>query len=90
MTWTTVATGVMPDVHGITEFVAPTVLCAIGLPVATDFAGRARTEIFTEGFRRTHPLQTIPTWGTPTQGGNRASAVDEELVDQLRALGYIE
>ncbi|MBD3854101.1 MAG: alkaline phosphatase family protein, partial [Acidobacteria bacterium] len=23
--WTTVATGVMPDVHGITEFVVPTV-----------------------------------------------------------------
>ena len=70
--------------------VPPTVLFAIGLPVADDFAGRARTEIFTEGFRRTHPLQTIPTWGEPTDGVGRSSAIDEELVDQLRALGYIE
>jgi len=70
--------------------VPPTVLYAIGLPVADDFAGRARTEIFTEAFRNAHALQTIPTWGAPTEGENRASDVDEELVDQLRALGYIE
>ena len=69
--------------------VPPTVLYAIGLPVANDFAGRARTEIFTEGFRRAHPLQTIPTWGEPKEGVGRSSAVDEELVDQLRALGYV-
>jgi predicted AlkP superfamily phosphohydrolase/phosphomutase len=70
--------------------VPPTVLYAIGLPVAEDFAGRARTEIFAETYQRAHPLQTIPTWGKPVEGENRASAVDEELVDQLRALGYIE
>jgi predicted AlkP superfamily phosphohydrolase/phosphomutase len=70
--------------------VPPTVLYAIGLPVAEDFAGRARTEIFTEAFRSAHPLQTVPTWGKPAEGENRASDVDEELVDQLRALGYIE
>ncbi|MBD3857011.1 MAG: hypothetical protein IFK92_10925, partial [Acidobacteria bacterium] len=46
--------------------------------------------LFTEAFRDAHPLQTIPTWGAPTEGENRASEVDEELVDQLRALGYIE
>lgn len=70
--------------------VPPTVLYAIGLPVAEDFAGRTRTEIFSESFLAAHPLQMIPTWGKPIEGENRASAVDEELVDQLRALGYIE
>jgi predicted AlkP superfamily phosphohydrolase/phosphomutase len=70
--------------------VPPTVLYAIGLPVADDFAGRARTEIFTEAFRNAHAVQRIPSWGAPTEGENRASAVDEELIDQLRALGYIE
>jgi len=70
--------------------VPPTLLYAIGLPVAEDFAGRALTELFTENFRTAHPLQTIPTWGVPTEGENQASEVDEELVDQLRALGYIE
>ena len=70
--------------------VPPTVLFAIGLPVADDFAGRARAEIFTAAFRRAHPLQAIPTWGERSGGENRSSDVDEELVDQLRALGYIE
>jgi predicted AlkP superfamily phosphohydrolase/phosphomutase len=70
--------------------VPPTLLFAIGLPVGEDFAGRARTELFTESFRTTHSLQTIPTWGAPTEGENRASDVDEELLDQLRALGYID
>jgi predicted AlkP superfamily phosphohydrolase/phosphomutase len=70
--------------------VPPTVLYAIGLPVAEDFAGHARTELFTKAFNDAHPLQTISTWGAPTEGENRASEVDEELVDQLRALGYIE
>jgi predicted AlkP superfamily phosphohydrolase/phosphomutase len=70
--------------------VPPTLLYAIGLPVAEDFAGRARTELFTGPFRDAHPLQTIPTWGAPTEGVGRSSDVDEELVDQLRTLGYIE
>jgi len=70
--------------------VPPTLLYAIGLPVAEDFAGRALTELFTDAFRTTHPLQTIPTWGAPTEGEGRASDIDEELLDQLRALGYIE
>jgi predicted AlkP superfamily phosphohydrolase/phosphomutase len=70
--------------------IPPTVLHAIGLPVANDFAGRAMIELFSERFRESHPVQTIPTWGEPIEGENRASEVDEELVDQLRALGYIE
>jgi predicted AlkP superfamily phosphohydrolase/phosphomutase len=70
--------------------VPPTVLYAIGLPVAEDFAGRAQIELFTGAFRDAHPLQAIPTWGAPREGENRASEVDEELVDQLRALGYID
>jgi hypothetical protein len=41
--------------------VSPTVLYAIGLPAADDFAGQARTEIFSKAFRNAHPLQTIPT-----------------------------
>jgi hypothetical protein len=58
--------------------------------VADDFAGRARTELFTTAFRNAHALQSIPTWGAPTEGQNRASDIDEELLEQLRALGYIE
>jgi predicted AlkP superfamily phosphohydrolase/phosphomutase len=70
--------------------VPPTVLRAIGLPVAADFAGQTMTEIFTDAFLESHPAHRTPTWGEPISGENRASAVDEELVDQLRALGYLD
>ena len=68
----------------------PTILYAIGLPVADDFSGRARTELFTAAFRDAHALQTISTWGRRPEGEHRPSDVDKELVDQLRALGYID
>ena len=69
---------------------APTILYALGLPVAEDFAGRTRTELFKEEFRRAHPLRTIKTWGTRQgMGGARSSKADEDLLNQLRSLGYI-
>jgi predicted AlkP superfamily phosphohydrolase/phosphomutase len=68
---------------------APTILYALGLPVAEDFAGRARTELFTESFRRAHPPRTIKTWGTRQGMGDVRSKADEDLLNQLRSLGYI-
>ena len=69
--------------------VAPTLLYALGLPVAEDFVGRAWTELFREAFRRRHPLRTIPTWGKPRQGAAAADGADEEVLRDLRALGYL-
>jgi hypothetical protein len=58
--------------------------------VARDFAGRPWTALFGADFRRAHPLRTIPTWGKLQRGGTaRSSAADEELLNELRALGYI-
>jgi len=69
---------------------APTILYALGLPVGKDFAGQARTELFTEEVRRGRPLRTISTWGTRQgAGGPRTSKADEDLLDGLRSLGYI-
>ncbi|HEY2295968.1 MAG TPA: alkaline phosphatase family protein [Thermoanaerobaculia bacterium] len=69
---------------------APTILYALGLPAGEDFAGRARTELFTEGFRRGRPLRTIKSWGTRQEtAGARSSKADEILLDELRSLGYI-
>jgi len=69
---------------------APTILYALGLPVAEDFAGRARTELFREEVRRSTPLRTIKTWGTRQgTGQGKSSKADEELLNQLRSLGYI-
>ncbi len=74
------------DLHDV----APTVLYALGLPVAEDFAGRAVTELFTAEFRRRFPLRTIPSWGSVTPGEAPTSEADEQLVEQLRALGYLD
>jgi predicted AlkP superfamily phosphohydrolase/phosphomutase len=79
------------DLEGINVHdMAPTILYGLGLPVAEDFAGRPRTALFGAEFRRAHPLRTIRTWGTRKQGGTaRSSKADEDLLNELRALGYI-
>jgi predicted AlkP superfamily phosphohydrolase/phosphomutase len=68
---------------------APTVLYALGLPVADDFVGRARTELFRQAFRDRQPLRRVATWGKPRQGRATASEADAELVRELKALGYL-
>ncbi len=71
--------------------IAPTILYALGLPVAKDFAGRPRLALFNTEFRRGHPLRTIDTWGKREDGGKaKSSTADQELMDELRALGYIQ
>jgi predicted AlkP superfamily phosphohydrolase/phosphomutase len=72
-------------VHDIT----PTLLYGLGLPVAENFAGKARTDLFTAAFREGHPLRTIRTWGTRRSAGARTSKEDEKLLEELRALGYL-
>ncbi|HEV2846027.1 MAG TPA: alkaline phosphatase family protein [Thermoanaerobaculia bacterium] len=71
--------------------VAPTLLYGLGLPVAEDFAGRPRMALYDAEFRRSRPLRKIRTWGTQEEGGKaKASEADEKLLDELRALGYIQ
>jgi predicted AlkP superfamily phosphohydrolase/phosphomutase len=79
------------DLEGIhIHDIAPTILYGLGLPVAEDFAGRPWTSLFTTEFRRTHPLRKVPSWGVREGGGRaRTSGADEELLNELRALGYI-
>jgi predicted AlkP superfamily phosphohydrolase/phosphomutase len=70
--------------------IAPTILYGLGLPVARDFAGRPRMELFDVEFRRAYPLRTLESWGTRQgAGGARTSRADEDLLNQLRSLGYI-
>jgi len=82
------APGALAD--GISIFdVAPTVLYSLGLPVAADFPGEAWTTLFGDGFRERHPLKTIPSWGTMATWKAESSPVDSEIVEALRALGYL-
>lgn len=71
--------------------VTPTMLYAMALPLAADFDGKAWTTLFSPTFQSAHPAQSIPSYGQlqsakPTEN----QATDQEMLDQLRALGYIQ
>lgn len=70
--------------------ITPTLLYSLGLPVAQDFDGRPRVRLFRSEFRQANPLKTIPSWGEAEDGTATASEIDEELIKELRALGYID
>jgi hypothetical protein len=58
---TAVAPGRLP--RGTLVDVVPTLLYFLGLPVARDMAGFARTEVFTPAFNEPRTLTFIPTYG---------------------------
>jgi len=70
--------------------VTPTLLYAMNLPIAQDFDGRPQTDLFRAEFRRRHPVHTIATWGVREPGEAITSEVDDELIEELRALGYLD
>ena len=57
---TPVAPGRLP--RGTLVDVVPTLLYFLGLPVARDMAGFARTEMFTPAFNEPRTLTFIPTY----------------------------
>jgi predicted AlkP superfamily phosphohydrolase/phosphomutase len=74
-------------IHDIT----PTILYGMGLPVAQDFAGKPWTTLYSAAYQKAHPVQTIPSYGTLTNThATTNSQTDTEMLEQLRALGYIQ
>lgn len=74
-------------IHDIT----PTVLYGMGLPLAKDFAGKAWQTLYTASYRSAHAVTTIDSWGKAGPGTSTKSAeTDQEMLEQLRSLGYIQ
>lgn len=79
----------------ITHFdVLPTILYALGVPQARNLHGLPLFNYFTNDFLRQNPLQfdenepdEVPE---PGAGAVTASEHDEEILQELRSLGYIE
>lgn len=72
----------------------PTLLYMLGLPVADDMDGRVLLEAFEPAVREKYPVQRTPTYETgssrPVSLPQGQGQADEELLDQLRSLGYIQ
>ena len=64
--------------------VTPTLLAWLGLPVGADMDGRPAP------FLGDAPFATIPSWDdTPVERPATASGADDEILEQLRELGYL-
>lgn len=72
---------------------APTVLWALGAPVAEDMEGVALGDLFTAEWRAANPLRSVETYGSRDldhEGDAIPTAMDERIREELRALGYLD
>lgn len=71
--------------------VAPTLCALLGIPVARDFEGRILEEAFTTAQRATRRPPRIATYGARSASYRPEPTVaDQELLDRLKTLGYLQ
>lgn len=71
--------------------ITPTALMALGLPIARDFDGNPLTELFEPDWLQNHPIRSIDSYGNRTVSENLITTQgDSRMLDELRALGYIQ
>ncbi len=78
--------------------IAPTVLHLLGLPLAEDMPGKIPQSLLDEAFAARTPIEKVPSYEglgprTPAAGATEIAeegkAAEQEMVEQLRSLGYI-
>jgi hypothetical protein len=71
--------------------VAPTILTALGVPIAADLAGTAARSMFTDLFQTGFPARTIATYGERRRPGQvrTGKPLDQEMIERMRSLGYV-
>jgi predicted AlkP superfamily phosphohydrolase/phosphomutase len=78
---------VQPDLLDIT----PTILYLCGMSVAQDMDGKVIKDVFEHEFLQSHPIKTIATYETePLEKKEIASPLDRQIIQKLRAIGYIK
>jgi predicted AlkP superfamily phosphohydrolase/phosphomutase len=75
--------------------VLPTLMVLYGLPVAQDWKGRPLLEAFCPEFITAHPVAQVDTYETSPRSVSATEAkvpeaVKQEMLEQLKALGYIQ
>jgi len=71
--------------------VAPTVLTALGVPIASDLAGTAARGLFSEDFSGHYPPRAVSTYGkrrAPAQV-RKGQPLNQEMIERMRSLGYV-
>jgi len=71
--------------------VAPTILTALGVPVAADLAGTAARSMFSDLFQTAFPARTVASYGERRRPGQVISGkpLDREMIERMRSLGYV-
>ena len=69
--------------------VAATVLYALGLPTADDFAGKPALALFDRAWVAAHPVRRIASWGRLNAEPAETTGEDRRLLEELGALGYL-
>jgi predicted AlkP superfamily phosphohydrolase/phosphomutase len=71
--------------------ICPTVLYLLGLPVGRDMDGRVLVESIDSKLLGARPVSWIRSHDTGRRGsGARPSPIDQEILEELRALGYVQ
>lgn len=73
------------------ETLAPTVLRALGVPLASDLAASSVESLFVDVFRSTFPLRHVATYGERRvqAGQTTGKPLDREMIERMRSLGYV-
>ena len=73
------------------EDAAPTILALLGLPISAELHGTVLRDLLPEDFLRGHDPRTVPTYGRRHAGAPASPdrAMDDEMRDRLRSLGYV-
>jgi hypothetical protein len=79
------------DLEAVSERdIAPTVLHLLGLPKSRELEGRVLEAALNEPFRNAHPVRSVDTYGRRPPARPADSAFDQDVLEQLKSLGYIQ
>jgi len=73
------------------EALAPTVLRALGVPVAADLPASSVESLFADAFKTTFVVRSVSTYGERRVGSVQTTGkpLDREMIERMRSLGYV-
>jgi hypothetical protein len=70
--------------------IAPTVLHLAGLPKSEELTGMVLEKALAPAFLAAHPVRTVARYGRRPEVRRAESAFDRDMLEELKALGYIQ